>query len=171
MLRIYLLYIFVAIIGWFCGQAASQWLSGLNDLHWLRPAISLGVGSLAVQQAIAIKHRLGDIQAIEGLTTTERSRITVIIDLLKSETLFGVAVVFIGNLFVVITAFSNFNTSAPLHLMLASFFSVTLLSILLLLRMYWFLGNQIDSFKAQIKNRLEDKERRNSLLEKLKNQD
>lgn len=167
MFKIYLLYIIVSIIGWVFGQAVSQYLSGLNDLGWLRAVISLGVGSLAVQQAITIKHRLGDVKAIEGLTVTERSRVKGIVDLLKSETLFGLIVVIAGNLFVVLTAFSSFKISASLDLSLASFFSVTFFSIVLLLRMYWFLGDQIDSFKAQIKNRLEDQEKRKNLLEKL----
>ncbi|WP_178860810.1 hypothetical protein [Thiomicrorhabdus cannonii] len=168
MFRIYLIYIVVAVIGWFCGQVASQWLSSLNELHWLRPAISVGVGSLAIKQAMAIKDRLGKVQSIEGLTNSERNRIKTIIDSLKKESLFGLVIVITGNIVVAIMAFTSLNTNTSLSLILSIFCSVTLFSLVLLVRMHWSLGNQIDGFEALIRNRIEDQNRRKTLLEKLK---
>lgn len=171
MLRIYLLYTFFAVLGWLCGLTASQWLSELNNLHWLRALFALGIGSLAIQQTIIIKQRLGEIESIVGLTITERSRLTGIIALLKSETLFGLIIVVVGNLLIILTAISNFNAHISTSFLLASFLSVTFFSIVLFFRMHWFLGNQIDSFQAKIKNRLEVQEKRKALLDKLQKND
>lgn len=165
MFKVYLLYISATILGWLLGQNLSSWVVASNDFPWLRALFAIGIGGFAIKQATSISQRLGDIQSIEGLTSEERSRLKSIVFVLKKETLLGWIIVILGSTLVVITPV--LNTNIPTSIVLAFFFALSFFSILLAVRMHWILGNQIDNFKAKIKHRLEDKEKKKAMLDKL----
>jgi hypothetical protein len=155
-------YVAISILGFILGFVLGKDVSHDNLNEWIKFLVVAVPISLAIQQSISVRRDLGEIKKIEGLTSSERRRLVVIVTTLQKESVIGLLACS-AIPFAIVYSFIKLTPSFTVGFVVMLWF----FSAMLLVRMFHYNAKQIEDFNAYVKNRAEDNKRKKDLLGKL----